>query len=228
MSHLASVFAVARPAWSYPLDKQAMDDALTVMRRLGAVRKSRSRDRRPTIAELDRIMAHYAEREKRRPDMVPMTRIIPFAILSTRRQEEITRIAWDDLDRKHSRTLVRDMKHPGEKIGNDIWCDLPAPALAIIDAMPRKVDRIFPYSTDAISASFTRTCAVLGIEDLRFHDLRHDGVSRLFEIGMNIPHAAAVSGHRSWQSLKRYTHIREGGDKYAGWKWLEIVTKKPD
>ena len=106
------------------------------------------------------------------------------------------------------------------------------PALAIVKAMPRVDDRIFPYSTDAIGAAFTRACLFLGIntEDmpdekrLHFHDLRHDGISRLFETGLNIPHVAAVSGHRSWTSLKRYTHLRQTGDKYEGWKWLPIVT----
>jgi len=53
--------------------------------------------------------------------------------------------------------------------------------------------------------------------------LRHDGVSRLFELGWNIPHVAAVSGHRSWSSLKRYTHLRQAGDKYAGWPWLDRI-----
>jgi hypothetical protein len=42
--------------------------------------------------------------------------------------------------------------------------------------------------------------------------------------GWNIPHVAGVSGHRSWQSLKRYTHIRHTGDKYAGWPWLAVIT----
>ena len=55
------------------------------------------------------------------------------------------------------------------------------------------------------------------------HDLRHDGVSRLFEMGLSIPRAASVSGHRSWQSLKRYTHIRQAGDKYENWQWLERI-----
>ena len=57
--------------------------------------------------------------------------------------------------------------------------------------MPRRDDRIFPYSTDAISAAFTRACKVLGIEDLHFHDLRHEGVSRLFEMGWTIPQVAS-------------------------------------
>ncbi|MET3579963.1 hypothetical protein ABID19_002994 [Mesorhizobium robiniae] len=55
--------------------------------------------------------------------------------------------------------------------------------------------------------------------------MRHDGVSRLFELGFNIPKVASNSGHRSWTSLKRYTHLRQTGDKYDGWKWLTEVTK---
>jgi len=225
LSHLGAVFAIARPAWGYPLDPQAMRDAVVVARRLGTTGKSHERDRRPTLDELDRLMAHFDDVKRRRPSSVPMARIVAFAIFSTRRMEEITRIAWADVDEKHKRVLVRDMKNPGDKAGNNVWCDLPDPALAIIKAMPKTTDAIFPYSTDAIGAAFTRACKVLKIEDLHFHDLRHDGVSRLFEIGLNIPHVAAASGHRSWASLKRYTHLREAGDKYAEWKWVNLITK---
>jgi integrase len=101
----------------------------------------------------------------------------------------------------------------------NVYCELPPEALAIIKSMPRGEPEIFPYSTDAISAAFTRACKILGIEDLRFHDLRHEGISRLFEMGRTIPQVAAVSGHRSWTSLKRYTHIRQSEDKYDHWKW---------
>ncbi|MHB0785551.1 site-specific integrase [Bradyrhizobium sp. 5.13L] len=224
LSHLASIFAVARPMWKYPLDYAAMKDAQTVLRRLGIVSKSKERDRRPTLDELDRLMLHFQGRHKRRRKSAPMCRLIAFGIFSTRRQEEITRLAWDDFEEEHKRVLVRDMKHPGQKEGNDTWCDLPEPAIQIIKAMPREGALIFPYSAGAISAAFTRACQFLEIEDLHFHDLRHEGVSWLFETGYNIPHAAAVSGHRSWTSLKRYTQLRQRGDKYAGWKWLEAVT----
>jgi integrase len=116
------------------------------------------------------------------------------------------------------------MKNPGEKIGNNVWCYLPPEALQIILSMPKRFEEIFPYSGDAIGTNFTRACQFLEIIDLHLHDLRHDGVSRLFEIGRNIPQVAAVSGHRSWSSLKRYTHLRQTGDKYAGWKWLSALT----
>ena len=217
LSHLAAVFAVAKPAWGYPLDRQAIKDAFVVAKRLGVTAKGGKRDRRPTLDELDKLMEHFGGIASRRPRSAPMQRIVAFAIFSTRRQEEITRITWPDYDK--TRVLVRDMKHPGDKAGNDTWCDLPPEAAAIIETMPRSKGAIFPYSTDAISAAFTRACKVLEINDLHFHDLRHDGVSRLFEMGKTIPQAAGVSGHRSWSSLKGYSHLRQTGDKYEQWKW---------
>lgn len=223
LAHLASIFAVAPAAWGHPLDPAAMKAAATVAKRLGYTSKARERDRRPTLDELERLLTHFEERQARRPDSAPMARIIVFALFSTRRQEEISRSRWVDLDEAGSRLMIRDMKNPGEKIGNDVWCELPPEALRIALAMPRDGERIFPYSTDAISAGFTRGAAFLEIEDLHFHDLRHDGVSRLFEMGRNIPQVASVSGHRSWTSLKRYTHLRQSGDKYAGWKWLDVL-----
>ena len=217
LSHLAAVFAVAKPAWGYPLDRQAIKDAMVVTKRLGLTSKSRSRDRRPTIDELDKLMRHFGVIKARRPRSAPMQKIVVFALFSTRRLEEITRIRWDDYDT--NRVLVRDMKHPGDKAGNDTWVELPPEASEIINSMPKSAKEIFPFTTDAIGAAFTRACKVLGIDDLVLHDMRHEGISRLFEMGRTIPQVASVSGHRSWQSLKRYTHLRQIGDKYADWTW---------
>ena len=228
MSHLAAVFAIARPAWDYPLSQQAMDDAQVVTKRLGVTSKSNQRDRRPTLAELDMYMEHFKDRSIRRPDSGPMVKLVAFGIYSTRRLEEITRIAWTDLDEKGNRVLVRDMKNPGDKVGNHIWCDLVDEAMQIIKTMDRTTKQIFPFNHKTISAAFTRAGPRLEVEDLHFHDLRHEGISRLFEMGWNIPHVAAVSGHRSCNSLKRYTHIRQSGDKYAGWKWITEITTCPN
>ena len=56
LAHLGAVFAIARPAWNYPLNRQAMQDASIVADRLGLITKSRERDRRPTLVELDRLL----------------------------------------------------------------------------------------------------------------------------------------------------------------------------
>lgn len=224
VSHLAAIFAVARPAWGYPLDERQIDDARAVLKKLGQTSRSNKRDRRPTIAEIDQILSHYVEMEKRERAEIPMVKIVVFALFSTRRQEEICRITWEDYE--GDRVLVRDMKHPGQKIGNDTWCDLPPEARRVVDSMKRSKGEIFPFNHRSVSASFTKACAFLQIEDLHFHDLRHEGTSRLFEKGLNIPHVAAVTGHRSWASLQRYAHIRQTGDKWAGWKWLDIIAPK--
>lgn len=222
LSHLGAVFAVARPAWGYPLQMQALTDARTVAKRLGAVSKSRQRTRRPTLAELQQLLDHFAVQEAKRAEALPMRQMVLFALFSTRRQEEITRLAVADLDVGHSEVWVRDMKHPGEKVGNDVRVSLPPEALAIARlrmAQHPGAALLFDCNARSVSASFTRACQLLGIDDLHFHDLRHEGISRLFEMGWTIPRVATVSGHRTWASLKRYTHMREAGDKYAGWDW---------
>lgn len=222
LSHIATVYKVAGPAWNHQLDPKVIDDARTACKQLGLISRSLNRTRRPSLDELNTIMTHFA-RVKRR-GVVPMNLLICYAIFSTRRQEEITRQTFEDLDEEVSDIWVRDMKHPGEKEGNDVRVHLPPEALRIIQmrrTAPNQSGPIFPYHGGSISRAFTDACTLLGIEDLHFHDLRHEGISRLFELGWNIPQVAAVSGHRTWNSLKRYTHIRQKGDKYAGWPWLE-------
>jgi integrase len=141
LSHLAAIFAIAKPAWGYPLDQQASKDAFVVAKRLGVTAKGGSRDRRPTLEELDRLLEHFGVVKARRPDTIPMQRITCFAIFSTRRQEEITTIRWNDYEK--NRVLVREMKHPGDKVGNNMWCDLTPEASAIVESMPRTASEIF-------------------------------------------------------------------------------------
>lgn len=225
LAHLGAVMSVAKPAWGYEVDVNAMADARLVLRKLGMHSRSRERDRRPTLEELDRLMEYFFDVLKRRPSSIHMPKVVGFAIFSTRRQEEITRIRWDRLDEKRQSALVTDMKNPGQKIGNDVWCHLPDEAWAILQSMPKGSDFPFPYNGESISAAFTRACKFLEIEDLHFHDLRHDGVSRLFEMDWDIPRVASVSAHRDWNSLRRYTHLRGRGDRYKHWPWLKELTQ---
>jgi len=227
VSHLASLFTVARPAWGYPLDEKAMEDARVVLDKLGVIARSKQRTRRPTLQELDKLMTHFETIQLKRPSANPMCRLILFAIFSTRRQEEICRVMGKDLDREHLELIVRDMKNPGEKLGNDVRTKLTPEALKLIDTQPKTEGAIWPYNAESVSTAFTKACKLLGIEDLHFHDLRHEGISRLFELGRTIPQVAEVSGHRTWTSLQRYTHIRQSGDKYAGWHWLTKFLGEP-
>ena len=215
------VCGVARPAGGYPLDASAVPDAWAVMRKLDLTKRPQERKRRPTLAEMDKLMAHFLDASRRRSWAVPMAKLVAFARYRARRQEEVVRIRWADLDADSKTVLVRDMKHPRVKQGNHVRCHLPPEAWELVQSMPRVDDRIFPFTTDAVSASFTRACDWLEIDDLRFHDMRHEGVTRLFEMSWGIPQVASVSGHRDWNSLRRYTHLAGAGDKYAGNGWLQ-------
>ena len=70
------------------------------------------------------------------------------------------------------------------------------------------VGRIFPFNGRSAGSAFRRACRDLQIEDLHFHDLRHEGTSRLFEAGFTIEQVAMVTGHKDWKMLRRYTHLR--------------------
>ncbi|KMM96088.1 site-specific integrase [Pseudomonas lundensis] len=227
LAHLGAVLSVARPAWGYDIDPMAMPDARKVLRKMGAVTRSKERNRRPTLEELDKLFQYFGEMRDRRKQEIDMVRVTAFALFSTRRQEEITRIKWNALDEQRQMVLITDMKNPGQKYGNDVWCHVPDEAWRIMMSMPKVAEDVFPYNSRSISASFTRACHFLEIDDLHFHDLRHDGVSRLFEMGWDIPKVASVSGHRDWNSMRRYTHLKGNGDPYENWSWLETIVTGP-
>jgi integrase len=131
------------------------------------------------------------------------------------RLEEITRIDWADLDQAKRLITVHDRKDPRRKLGNDQRVPLLSltgyDPLALIEeqasATGRK-GRIFPYNSSSIGTAFRRACKELGIKNLRFHDLRHEGTSRLFEAGLALPEVGLITGHKDWKMLKRYLNLR--------------------
>ena len=66
------------------------------------------------------------------------------------------------------------------------------------------------YSPNGVTGVFLKLCRKVGIEDLRFHDLRHEATSRLFEKGLNPAEVATITGHKATRMLMRYTHLRVG------------------
>ncbi len=65
--------------------------------------------------------------------------------------------------------------------------------------------------------------ASLGLKDLHFHDLRHEAVSRFVEGGLSDQEVASISGHKSMQMLKRYTHLRSEDLVHR----LDRIARKP-
>lgn len=211
-------FNAARIELRVPVPAGALAEASEYLWRTRVVAKPKRRDRRLREGEEQTILAHFENRDVRA--VIPMKDIVLFALATGRRQEEITRLLWSDLDRKQGICLLRDVKHPVRKKGNNKPFRLLSDAMAIIERQPRVMlrdakgnetepdPRMFPFDAKSIGAAFTRGMALLGIEDLHFHDLRHEATSRFFEMGYTIPEVAQFTLHESWATLKRYTHLR--------------------
>lgn len=201
---LGNVLDAGRSLWNLTIP-DIIPAARPALRRAGLVGKPRERDRRPTADELERLAAFY----RYNFGAIPMRDIVPFAIETAMRLGEIVGLRWADYQPGDKPMVkIRDRKHPQHKAGNDQWVPLLGESAAIIERKPRDGPLIFPYKADSIGASFRRACIRLGIDDLRFHDLRHEGTSRLFERGYQIQEVAIVTGHRDWKSLQRYTQLR--------------------
>lgn len=205
------VFKAARPVWRLDIDSREIDSARDFCRSQKLIAKPKKRDRRPTPDELDRLSEHFSNRDARAD--IPMFDIMWFAIYSCRRQAEITRLEWSDNDPDTLTGLVRDVKHPRAKEGNHRRFKYTREAWEIVEKQPRESKFIFPYNSRSIGTAFTRACHILGIDDLRFHDLRREGVSRLFEAGYSITEVVQFSLHEDWASLKVYTGLRPEGVK---------------
>lgn len=179
--------------------------ARPLLKHLGLIGGGGKRARRPTEDEFAALL-HWLAREKGEL----FADIVQFAVATAMRRGEIERLLWADVDQAKRLVLVRDRKDPRQKVGNDQWVPLLGEAWTVLKRQP-KVDgepRIFPIGASTVSKYFTEACRELGIPDLHFHDLRHDGTSRLFEEGYEIQQVALVTGHRDWRHLKRYTNLR--------------------
>ena len=81
------------------------------------------------------------------------------------------------------------------------WC------IEDLKTVPQINERVFPISATCLRLAWDRARKKAGISDLRFHDLRHDALSRFFEMGMSVPEVALISGHKDVRQVFRYTHL---------------------
>lgn len=163
------------------------------------------RERRPTEDELVRLVQWLQDNRG-----LVYADAVRFAVATAMRRGEIVRIQWSGIDGGKKLVLVQDRKDPRNKAGNDQWVPLLNGSWALVQAQPRgdAEPRIFPIHEQTLSKYFKEACVALAIPDLHFHDLRHEGISRLFEQGFDIPRVALVSGHKSWNNLKRYAQLK--------------------
>jgi integrase len=190
---LSHLFTVARTEWGM----ETLVNPVELVRR---PRLPQGRERR-LVGDEESLLLDACR--KVNPELAA---IVTVAIETAMRQGEILGMTWDNV------TITLKQKQiflPDTKNGTARWVPLSCKAVEILQGLPRRMDgRVWGYTLTGVRRSWSRALAHAGIEGLHFHDLRHEATSRLFEKGFNPMEVSTITGHKTLQMLKRYTHLR--------------------
>ena len=209
---LSHLFTIAIKEWG-------MSGLVNPVQQIRKPKLPRGRERRLMTGEIDLIAAHS--------ESSVLSNAIRFAVETAMRREEIAEMKWDKVDFKKKTVTLTNTKDKIHSDGEKRVVPLSPEALRILSSLPRRLDgkvwgvephsitRAFMRARSRASAAYEKECEEKGIKpdpaflvDLTFHDLRHEATSRLFEKGLNPMQVAAITGHKTLQMLKRYTHLK--------------------
>ena len=157
------------------------------------------RDRRLQPGEENRLIEACSL--FRSPWLLP---IVQMALETGMRLGEIMSLRWSDINFTENVARLANTKN-----GTPRDVPLSSRAVATLAPLPRSLDgRVFPLATETVKDAFRRIADSAELQDLRFHDLRHEATSRFFEKGLDTMEVAAITGHKTLTMLRRYTHLR--------------------
>ena len=188
---LQHAFNIAIKEWGYPISENPV----------AAIKKpafNNSRNRRLQDDELKKLLDGCGSSR-----VWWLKPIIILAVETGMRRGELLNIQRPDLELK-----ARTLHIPITKNGHARTIPLTDAACAVLDLIESGDERIFPITGNAVRLAWQRLKKRVGIKDLHFHDLRHEAISRFFEMGLSVPEVALISGHRDYRMLFRYTHLR--------------------
>ncbi|KLK90997.1 DNA recombinase [Microvirga vignae] len=170
------------------------------------------RIRRPTIANA-RNRRLESNEEQRLLDACDTGRtpclksLLIVAIETGMRRGELLSLAWTDIDLQ-ARVAHLEITKNGSSRDVPLSMRATEAFQALYHKMAGPNDRPFPLTEGALEQAWIRLKARAGVQGLRFHDLRHEAISRLFEKNLNVVEVSTISGHKEMRMLSRYTHLR--------------------
>ena len=183
---------IARTDWGCPIEG---NPAREVTVRVG----DDAREGRLSQAQMDAFLA--AVRRRKNPEVV---RAVELALETTMRRSELLALDWTDIDLQQAVATVRRAKN-----GRGRAVALTPRALALLEGIPWRHGSVLRCSASAIRSAMARAKKQAGLpDDWCFHKLRHEGISRLWEMGLNEIEISSMSGHRDWKMLRRYSHVQ--------------------
>ena len=192
LNNLSHIFSTASMEWGV--------SAHNAVRDVRKPQQARGRDRRVTDEEYDVL------RNTRFGDLIVL------AVETGMRLGELLSLTWSNIDLDGRIATL-----PHTKNGESRIVPLSPVAIATLSGMGQHCPRVFHQWKDknSVGNAWRRMLVTLRkgtssdtfLSNLKFHDLRHEAASRLFERGLNMMEVASVTGHKTLQMLKRYTHL---------------------
>ncbi len=189
ISHL---YTIARKEWGMPYLVNPIAD-------VRQPKADKWRNRRLSAEESLRFEQALATCYNR---VIPL--IVPIAVETAARKSELLRLLWRDVDLKRRTMLLRDTKN-----GEDRTVPLSEKAVELLRRLAHEGEDepVFRTTSHAITAAWRRILARAKITNFRFHDLRHEATTRLFERGLTVMEVQRITGHKTLAMLLRYTQM---------------------
>ena len=189
ISHL---FNIAKKEWGLEYLTNPLDN---VTKPKGSV----PRDRR--LASQEETILLDALKGCRNPWIRPLTE---FAVETAMRKSEMLSLSWKNINLARRVAQLDTSKNGDARV-----VPLSLRAIEILQELPRdESGQVFAVSSDALDAAWRRAKQRAGIDNLHFHDLRHEGTSRYaLSVGKNLLKLQRITGHKTLQMLTRYTHL---------------------
>ena len=131
-----------------------------------------------------------------------MLALVKLALETAMRRGELLALHWHDVSLTNRTAVLHLTKNSERRV-----VPLSGRAIEVLQTLPRSITvAVFPLTSYAACAAFKGAVKRAGIDDLRFHDLRHTAITRMADKLPNLIELAAVSGHKSLRMLQRYYH----------------------
>jgi integrase len=192
LSILSNVLEIARREWGFPVKN--------VIREIRKPSLPPGRSRRLLAGEEARILKECS-RSKYAAYLTPLVLV---ALETAMRRGELLSLRWNDTNLDTQVAYLATTKN-----GDHRYVPLSTRAVTALLTLPIDIKgNVFSIKAWQLRGHWDRACQRAGVENLRFHDLRHEATSRFFEKGLNVMEVAAITGHNDLRMLQRYTHLR--------------------
>ncbi|PXW69710.1 phage integrase family protein [Alteromonas sp. I10] len=202
LTTLSLLLKTARTRYKASVSELVSNDAdlLAHLRRENLIRKPKSRQRRLSANELQRIFDGLLEKEKHKRVRIPYTLMFLLSLTTAMRIAELVNIRVEDIDFEKKVIRLRQFKGFSGNRSDTQYQPLIRNSFELLKLYVAKKGitegRIFDFTAGGVSKGFREVVRELDIEDLRYHDLRREAISQLLDMQLSLKEVMSVSRHK--------------------------------